>query len=137
MAETFQFELNKPEGVVLKLDNAEEAIIPGSRGLFGVRKGHHPFLTLLGAGALRVHTPDEEHHVMVSDGYCEVTGDRVVVLAETAERSEEIDVARAERARDRANETIKDAASSADALEKAHASLQRAEARLKVAKKAG
>ena len=132
MAETIHFEAIKPDGHVLVEEAATEVIIPGAHGYFGVRKGHDPFLTTLGIGEVAVHTDVGITRLMVSDGFCEVSEDRVVVLAETAERADDIDVARAERSRDRATERIQKTGKP-DELDRARSSLKRSEARLKVA----
>jgi F-type H+-transporting ATPase subunit epsilon len=131
-SKNFRFEAIKPDGAVLALDAVHEAIIPGALGYFGVRKGHHAFLTTLGVGEVKVYTADETHRFMVADGMCEVGPDKVVVLAETAELKQDIDVQRAGRAVERARERLKPGAKSSD-ISRARSSLRRAEARLKVA----
>jgi F-type H+-transporting ATPase subunit epsilon len=71
-----------------------------------VLPGHAPFLTTLGIGLVTYKIGREEHHVVVSGGFAEVRNDKVIILADTAERPSEIDVERAERARQRAESRI-------------------------------
>jgi len=82
--------------------DVEEVVAPGTEGYFGVWPGHAPFLTTLGSGEVCYKTGRVEQCLAVSGGFAEVTGERVIILAETAELSEEIDVARAQRAKQRA-----------------------------------
>src|SRR5262249_9144235 len=77
---------------------------PGSEGYFGVLPGHAAFLTTLGSGEVSYRMGRDEKYLAVSGGFAEVTGERVLILAETAERPEGIDRARAERARQRARQ---------------------------------
>ncbi len=114
-----------------------EVMAPGSEGYFGVLPGHIPFITTLKAGHLTYWNGNEEHHLAVSRGYAEVRGDRVSILVDTAEDAEEIDVPRAERARERAERRIQEWASGSEAIDyaRAEAALRRALARLEVAGK--
>ena len=86
-----------------------EVEIPGADGYFGVLPGHTPLLAVLGMGDLWYRQgagDDNTHHLAVAFGFAEVQPDRVTILAEIAERPEEIDVARAEAARKRAEERM-------------------------------
>ena len=85
---------------------ADEVVAPGSEGYFGVLPGHAPFLTTLGSGEVSYRHGREEGHLAVIGGFAEVQDDRVMILAETAERPEEIDRERAERARQRAEQRL-------------------------------
>ena len=85
---------------------ADEVVAPGSEGYFGVLPGHAPFLTTLGSGEVSYRHGREEGHLAVIGGFAEVQDDRVMILAETAERPEEIDRGRAERARQRAEQRL-------------------------------
>ena len=78
---------------------ADEVVAPGSQGYFGVLPGHAPFLTTLGTGELTYRIGRDERHLSVSGGFVEVRNDKVIVLTDTGERPNEIDRARAERAR--------------------------------------
>ena len=80
--------------------------IPGSEGYFGVLPGHTPLLALLGAGELWYRQGQEKHYLSIAYGFAEVQPDRVVILAQIAEKAHEIDVARAEAAKKRAEERL-------------------------------
>jgi F-type H+-transporting ATPase subunit epsilon len=100
-----RFELATPSRQLLSTE-VDEVVAPGSEGYFGVLPGHAPFLTTLGAGEVSYRHGTEEGHLAVVGGFAEVQGDRVVILAESAERPEEIDRERAERARQRAEQRL-------------------------------
>jgi F-type H+-transporting ATPase subunit epsilon len=87
-------------------ETVDEIVIPGSQGYFGVLPGHAAFLTTLGIGELTYRVGRDEYYLAVAKGFAEVRNDKVIVLADTAERPEEIDRARAERARDRAERRL-------------------------------
>ena len=87
-------------------EQVDEVQIPGSEGYFGVLPGHAPLLAMLGAGELWYQQGHERHHLAIAFGFAEVLPDRVIILAETAERAEAIDVARAEAAKKRAEELM-------------------------------
>ena len=84
----------------------DEVEIPGAAGYFGVLPGHTPLLTTLGAGELWYRQGNEKHYLALAFGFAEVQPDRVTILAEVAERAEDIDLARAESAKRRAEERI-------------------------------
>jgi F-type H+-transporting ATPase subunit epsilon len=84
----------------------DEVVAPGTEGYFGVLPGHAAFLTTLGAGQLTYRQGRDEQHLVVIGGFAEVSGDRVIVLAEDAAEPEEIDRNRAERARQRAEQRL-------------------------------
>src|SRR5262249_24735066 len=100
-----RLELATPIRLMVSRD-VDEVVAPGSEGYFGVLPGHAPFLTTLGRGEGSYRTGREESALAVSGGFAEVTGDRVIILAESAELPEQIDVARAERARQRAEQRM-------------------------------
>lgn len=87
-------------------EQVDEVVAPGSEGYFGVLPGHAAFLATLGSGDIVYRRGREEVHLAVHGGFAEVTPERVIILAETAERPEEIDRARAERARERAEHRL-------------------------------
>ena len=87
---------------VVYSDEVDVVIAPGIEGQLGILPHHTPLMTTLQAGELVVRKGGEEHSMVVSGGFLEVRPDRVIVLADTAERSEEIDLARAEEAKQRA-----------------------------------
>jgi F-type H+-transporting ATPase subunit epsilon len=84
----------------------DEVVVPGAEGYFGVLPGHAAFLATLGSGQVTYRIGREEQHLAVHGGFAEVTPERVIILAETAERPEEIDRERAERARQRAEQRL-------------------------------
>ena len=95
------FELATPTRMLVSVD-ADEVVAPGVEGYFGVLPGHAAFLTNLMPGEVTYRSGHSEYHLAVAGGFAEVTAERVMILAENAERPEEIDRARAERARQRA-----------------------------------
>ncbi len=101
MADRLRIELVTPTRLVVS-EEADEVVVPGIDGYFGVLPGHAPLLALLGAGELTYRAGRAERYLAVSGGFAEVGPDRVTILAETAERPEEIDPARARAARERA-----------------------------------
>lgn len=134
-----RFELATPVRLLVS-EEVDEVVAPGSEGYFGVLPGHAPFLTTLGAGEVMYRQGREERHVSVAGGFAEVTGDRVIILAECAEAAEEIDLARAQRARARAEQRLAgrrppDAPGDQEDIDytRAAAALARALARLQVA----
>jgi F-type H+-transporting ATPase subunit epsilon len=125
-------EVVTPEGLLLR-DEVDEVVAPGSDGYFGVLPGHTPFFSLLGLGEISYRQGTATHRLTCFWGFSEVLPDRVNILAEVGERAEDIDVARAERAKADAAErmkTIREEAGFADA----HAAYVRAVTRLAVAR---
>ncbi|GAB4441376.1 MAG: F0F1 ATP synthase subunit epsilon [Anaerolineae bacterium] len=120
---------------VLYEGEAEMVIVPGSEGEMGILPHHAPLLSTLGYGELRIKTKAGEEYFAIFGGVVEVQPDRVTILADTAERSDEIDLSRAEAARERAAKML-EKGPPADPGDAAafEASLKRAEMRLKVAK---
>jgi F-type H+-transporting ATPase subunit epsilon len=130
------FELATPSRLLVSAE-VDEVMVPGSSGYFGVLPGHAPFLTTLVPGEVMYRQGSAEQYVAVAGGFAEVTGDRVIILAEGAETPEEIDRARAERARERAEQRLAGRAPSGGEEEidynRALAALARAIARILVA----
>jgi F-type H+-transporting ATPase subunit epsilon len=115
-----------------------EVTLPGADGQLGVLPGHAPLITELGIGELSYHAKKsgESAPVAIISGFAEVLGDRVTVLAETAERPEEIDVARATEAKKRAEQRLAAAASDPNVdWTRAAIALQRSLIRIQVARK--
>lgn len=133
MAETFQLEIVTPEKMVVR-DVAEEMQIPGKNGYLGVLPGHAPLITELAVGEITYRNANITHHLAVAWGFAEVLPDKVTILAETAERAEEVDVNRAQAAKQRA-ETNLTKAGTEDEFNKVSGDLKRAETRLEVAEK--
>ncbi|HET8644109.1 MAG TPA: F0F1 ATP synthase subunit epsilon [Vicinamibacteria bacterium] len=125
-------EVVTPEGLLLR-EQVDEVIAPGSQGYFGVRPGHTPFLATLGVGEISYRQGGQWSHLTCFWGFCEVLPDRVAILAEVGERAEDIDVARAETARQRAEERMKAVREEAG-FEDAHQAYVRAVTRLAVAR---
>jgi len=133
MADTFQLEIVTPEKMVVR-DVAEEMQIPGKNGYLGVLPGHAPLITELAVGEISYRKGNEMQYLAVAWGFAEVLPERVVILAETAERPEEIDVKRAQESKQRAEERLKSGSTETD-FTRAEDALQRAETRLHVAGK--
>jgi F-type H+-transporting ATPase subunit epsilon len=133
---SFQLEVVTPQRLIVS-DEVTELVAPGSEGYFGVLPGHIPFITTLKIGELTYWKGKDERHLAVTWGYAEVRGDKVIVLAETAERAEEIDVERAQRARDRAEARLHEWTAGVETIDfaRAQGALQRALTRLEVAGK--
>ena len=130
----FVLEVVTPQRLLVK-EAVTEVVAPGSEGYFGVLPGHTPFMTTLKIGELTYWKGREERHLAVSWGYAEVGPEKVVVLAEMAERPEEIDVERAEAARRRAEDRLRQWGDGSVDFARAQAALQRALTRLAVAAK--
>ena len=96
-----RFELATPSRMLVSAD-VDEVVAPGVEGYFGVLPGHAALLTTLGSGEVSYRTGKAEQYLLVAGGFAEVQPDRVIILAEVAEAPQEIDLARAERARQRA-----------------------------------
>jgi F-type H+-transporting ATPase subunit epsilon len=132
MANTFQLEIVTPAKLMVK-DTAEEAQIPGLDGYLGILPGHAPLITELAVGVITYKASGTTHTLSVAWGFAEVLQDKVTILAETAERPQEIDVERAQKAKDRAEQRLKSNDLKVD-YTRAEDALQRAETRLSVAK---
>lgn len=132
MSDTFQLEIVTPSRLLVK-DAAEEAQIPGLSGYLGILPGHAPLITELAVGVITYKSNGAAHTLSVAWGFAEVLPDKVTILAEAAERPQEIDIARAEKAKARAEERLKSNSTDID-YNRAEDALQRAETRLNVAK---
>jgi F-type H+-transporting ATPase subunit epsilon len=116
-------------------EEVDAVIAPGVEGQLGILPHHAPLMTILQAGELVVRRGNQEDSMAISGGFLEVRPDRVIVLADSAERAEEIDVARAEAARKRAEERLRDRQAEGLDETRAEAALRRAIARISVAEK--
>jgi F-type H+-transporting ATPase subunit epsilon len=133
MASTFKLEIVTPDREVVN-ERAAQVQIPGKSGYLGVLPGHAPLITELGVGEISyTHGPRTEY-LAVAWGFAEVLPDRVTILAETAERPEEIDVARAEESKKRAEERLRAGGADLD-WSRCQAALQRSLVRLEVAQR--
>ena len=113
-------------------ETVDEVEIPGADGYFGVLPGHTPLLALLGTGEMWYRRGGETHHLLISSGFAEVQPDAVTILAEIAEKAADIDVARAEAAKRRAEERLARPTLDMD-YERARIALLKALVRLQVA----
>lgn len=120
---------------VLFSEEVDEVVVPGVEGELGVLPRHAPLLTLLNPGEIRVKKGGEEIAMAVSGGFLEVRPDKVIVLADAAERAEEIDEARAEAARQRALAALAGKKRDDVDFARLEAALKRSIARLKVAQR--
>ena len=136
MAERLRLELATPTRLVVSQE-VEEVVAPGAEGYFGVWPGHASFLTTLASGAVTYRTGAGEHSLAVHGGFAEVQGERVIILADSAESPEEIDMARAQRARERAEQRLAGKTQEEIDYTRALAALRRAQIRLQVAGRAG
>ena len=128
-----QLEVVTPDRQVVH-ETVDAVTIPGKRGYLGILPGHSPLLSELAPGEITYNTGGAKHHLAVSWGFAEVLPDRVIVLAQTAELAEEIDLGRAQKALARAEEELKKADDSAIDIKRAQDAYQRALARLQTAK---
>src|SRR3982751_6210779 len=101
-----RLEIVTAERVVFEDDNVDMVIAPSVDGQVGIPPRHAPLLTVLQVGELRVCKGNDEQSIVVAGGFMEVLNNKVTILADAAERSEEIDVASAEEARHRAEATL-------------------------------
>jgi F-type H+-transporting ATPase subunit epsilon len=129
---TIQLEVVTPERLVVN-DTAEYIEIPGKTGYLGVMPGHAPLITELAVGEISYTTGNQTKRLAVAWGFAEVLPNKVTILAETAEKAEEIDTTRAEAAKRKAEAEIEKAGPEGDT--DAQAALQRAQTRLEVAGK--
>ncbi|GIV15281.1 MAG: ATP synthase epsilon chain [Armatimonadota bacterium] len=130
MAKSFHLEIVTPDRALLS-EEVVSIIAPGVEGYLGVLANHAPLVTELGVGILRIRYPDDaEENVAVSGGFMEVANNRVLVLADAAERPQDIDIQRAKEALLRARQRLHDPTMD---HERARAALERALNRLKVA----
>ena len=127
-------EVITPERKVYE-DDVDMVIAPGSEGYLGILPHHAPLLTALGPGEFRVKKGGVEEVLVVFGGFMEVRADKVVVLTEAAEPADEIDVQRAQAARQQAQEVLQAGPMSAADEARARASLQRAMVRVRVSER--
>jgi F-type H+-transporting ATPase subunit epsilon len=133
MADTFQLEIVTPEKTVVH-DVAEEMQIPGKDGYLGILPGHAPLITELSVGEITYRKENYTHHLSVAWGFAEVLPDKVTILAEAAERAEEIDARRAQEAKKSAEASLAKCGTEEDFKQTA-GDLKRAETRLEVPEK--
>ena len=116
-------------------ETVDEVQIPGADGYLGILPGHTPLLTTLEVGQLWYRQGQEKHYLSLAFGFAEIQPDRVTILAQIAERADEIDVGRAEQSKKRAEERLGKPTVDID-FERARIALLKALARLNVASRA-
>lgn len=129
-----RFELLSPERIVYSDDDVDMVLVPGADGELGILPNHAPLLTALGVGELRIRKGSEEECFAVHGGFMEVLANKVIVMADTAERADEIDLARAEAARERVERRYRERPDGLD-MARLQAALRRSKVRLKVARR--
>ena len=136
MAEKIILEVVTPKGAIVS-EEVDIVTAPGFAGEFGVLANHAPFLSTIKIGTLRYKKDGTEQELMVSGGFCEVSNNKISFLVESAERGHEIDADRALQAKERAEKRILQAIEQQSKIDRtrAEAALQRALARLKIARR--
>jgi F-type H+-transporting ATPase subunit epsilon len=129
-----RLDIVSPERIVYS-DDVDAIIAPGVEGQLGILPHHAPLITMLQPGELRVRKGEEETCIAIYGGFLEVRPDRVIVLADAAERAEEIDVARAEEAKRRAEQQMASRVLTEVDKAQAEAALRRSLVQLKVAER--
>src|SRR5262245_1720389 len=128
-------EIVTPERALVS-EQVDEVELPGAEGYFGVLPGHTPLLASLQVGEMWYRIGQEKFYLALAFGFVEVLPDRVTVLAQIAEKAQEIDVARAEAAKKRAEERVSGSAPSEVDFERARIALMKSLIRLQVASRA-
>lgn len=136
MSDKFKFEIITPERTVYS-DTVDEVVLPTMSGEIGILPNHVPLVSVLQPGEILIKKGPAESYLAVSGGFIEVQPDRVIVLADTAERAEEIDEKRAEEARQRAAELVKEERVDAREFAVISAKIEKELSRLKVARRGG
>ena len=134
MSEEITLEVVTPEKMVFS-GKVDEVTIPGTEGEFGVLRGHEPFLTSVDIGELYFLTGGKKTHYAVNTGYAEITGTKITILIETAERADAIDKDRAARAKEKATANLAQLNKDHDDFERMRLALARAINRISVADK--
>jgi len=130
MADSIRLEIVTPERQVVD-ESVDEVVLPSVEGSMGVLPGHAPLLARLEPGEVSYRRGDSRHYLAISGGFAEVLRSSVSILAQTAERAEEIDVERARRSRQRAEELLGGDVSERD-FRQAEVRLKRAISRIRV-----
>ncbi|PIR94431.1 ATP synthase F1 subunit epsilon [Candidatus Falkowbacteria bacterium CG10_big_fil_rev_8_21_14_0_10_39_11] len=128
------FKIATPEKVVFK-EQVDQITLPTMQGEITILPNHIPLIAVLQPGELKIVIGQEEKMLSVSGGFIEVLADKVVVLADTAERAEDLDVERAEAARKRAEEALSQKKTDAKEFAKLSALIEKETARVRVARK--
>ena len=133
MDESFRLRIVTPYREVV-MEEVKEAQVPGKEGYLGILPGHAPLISELKVGEITYRQGSQSTHLAVSGGFVEVLPDQVTILAETAEKADEIDVDRAQAAKEQAEKLLRSAEPDVD-VDQATIALQRALIRLQVAAK--
>lgn len=133
MADKLNLEVITPERLVLR-ESVDEVVVPGLDGELGILPEHTALISQLQTGVLTYRQGSDSRQVHVSGGFVEVQADRVAVLSDVAERPEEIDLERAQRARERAEKRLKSQGDDID-FRRAELKMQRAMIRIQLAGK--
>jgi len=136
LPENIELQVVTPERHVLQA-KVQAVEIPGKEGYLGILPGHAPLITELGIGILAYRKESETHYLTLIHGYAEVLPDRVIVLAETSERAEEIDPQRSRAAHDRAQAELAKAGAGSPEWEHEKLAIERAAVRLEAVSKIG
>lgn len=131
MANKINLEVITPEKLALR-ESVDEVVLPGLTGELGILPDHEPLITQLKTGVLTYRQSGSQQRLHVSGGFAEVLGDKVSVLADVAEKPEEIDVARAREALDRAEKRLNGSGADVD-VERAELKKERARTRIQLA----
>jgi F-type H+-transporting ATPase subunit epsilon len=134
LPDKIQLDIVTPERGVVS-EAVDSIILPGSEGYLGVLPGHAPLLTTLKVGRIEYRKARETFFLAVSWGFAEVLPEKVAILAETAEKAEEIDLARAEAARERAEQRLRSRDPETD-FRRAQIALEKALIRIQLASRA-
>ena len=132
---SLRLEIITAERIVLTEEMVDSVRVPGADGVVGILPRHAPLMTALAPGELIMRKGEEEESFFVTGGFLEVRDNQVAVLADASERAEEIDIARAEEARHRAEEALSEKRDGAE-LAVAEAAMRRALIRLRLAQQA-
>lgn len=119
---------------LISSEEVDVLVAPGSEGELSILPNHAPLLTSLASGEVRIITDGNERYISVSGGFLEIIDNKVTILADAAERADEIDIKRSEDALRRAKDRVQNAVDDVD-LERALASVRRSQARLTVARR--
>ncbi len=136
MADKLMLEVTTPSRMVVR-EQVDMVVAPGEWGEFGALPNHAAYLTAIKLGELRYKVGGKTEYVMVSGGFAEIVADRATFLVTSAEKAHEVDVARALKAKERAEQRLREAAEKKAAVDvtRAEVALQRALWRLKVAER--
>ena len=129
-----EVEIVTGERIILSETDVDMVVAPGADGTLGILPKHAPLISTLAAGELRVKKGGREESIVVYGGFIEVTPEKVTILADSAERIDEIDVGRADEARKRAEDAIRQRGDTVE-IEEALAALRRANLRLNIGRK--